>query len=95
MSFSAAIILRATCDSVTSLHGETTQYTFEEGARVRDLVNFTAENYALGNDYMFQLKRKTLDTNGTPKITTLLPSSLLTHGEMYYMYQFVYSLFIL
>uniref|UniRef100_A0A914PQX7 Uncharacterized protein n=1 Tax=Panagrolaimus davidi TaxID=227884 RepID=A0A914PQX7_9BILA len=86
MSFSATIILRATCDSVTSLHGETMQYTFEEGARVRDLVKFAAENYALGSTYMFQLKWKTLDTGGLPKSTILLPSSLVTHGEMYYMF---------
>uniref|UniRef100_A0A914PMJ2 Uncharacterized protein n=1 Tax=Panagrolaimus davidi TaxID=227884 RepID=A0A914PMJ2_9BILA len=57
-----------------------------QGARVRDLVKFSAENYALGITYMFQLKWKSLDINGIPKVTTLLPSSLVTHGEMYYMF---------
>jgi hypothetical protein len=86
MFYSATIILRATCDSVISLHGETMQYIFEGRARVRDLVVFAAENYALGNTYMFQLKWKHLDINGIPKVTTLLLSSLVTHGETYYMF---------
>jgi hypothetical protein len=86
MFLSATIILRATCDSVISLHGETVQYTFEEGARVRDLVKFAAENYALGNTYMFQLKWKSLDINGIPKVTAFLPSSFVTHGEMDYIF---------
>uniref|UniRef100_A0A914PP31 Uncharacterized protein n=1 Tax=Panagrolaimus davidi TaxID=227884 RepID=A0A914PP31_9BILA len=85
-SLSATIILRATCDPVLSLHEETVQYVFEEEARVPDLVKFAADNYALGNIYMFQLKWKTLDINGMPTIATLLHSPLVTHGEMYYMF---------
>uniref|UniRef100_A0A914QHX2 Uncharacterized protein n=1 Tax=Panagrolaimus davidi TaxID=227884 RepID=A0A914QHX2_9BILA len=57
------------------------KYTFEEEARVRDLVNFAADNYAFGDTYMFQWKWKTLDITGIPKITTILLSSLFTHGK--------------
>jgi hypothetical protein len=35
---------------------------------------------------MHQLKWKTLDINGIPTITTLLPTSLVTHGEKQYMF---------
>uniref|UniRef100_A0A914QNG5 Uncharacterized protein n=1 Tax=Panagrolaimus davidi TaxID=227884 RepID=A0A914QNG5_9BILA len=62
------------------------QYIFEEEARGPDLVKFAADNDALGNTLLFQLKWITLDINGIPTITTLLPSSVLTHGEMYYMF---------
>uniref|UniRef100_A0A914Q1Y8 Uncharacterized protein n=1 Tax=Panagrolaimus davidi TaxID=227884 RepID=A0A914Q1Y8_9BILA len=84
MSTSATIILRAACDSVTHLDGQSVAYNAAENVRARDLVHFVTDSYALHSDYMFQIKWKSSDVNGKPKISTLVPMSPVTDGETYY-----------
>jgi hypothetical protein len=84
MSASATIILRAACDSVKHLDGQSVTYNAAENVRARDLVNFVTDSYALHGAYMFQIKCKSSDINGKPKITTLVPMSPVTNGETYY-----------
>jgi hypothetical protein len=84
MSASATIILRAACDSVTHLEGQSVPFNAAENVCARDLVNFVAGSYALHGAYMFQIKWKSSDMNGKPKITTLVPMSPVTNGETYY-----------
>jgi hypothetical protein len=84
MSASATIILRAACDSVTHLEGISVPFNAAKNVCARDLVNFVADTYALHGAYMFQIKWKSSDMNGKPKITTLVPMSPVTNGETYY-----------
>jgi hypothetical protein len=53
MSLTATTILRASCDSVTHLDGQTLPYNYEENAWARDLVQFVADTCALEDAYMF------------------------------------------